>query len=362
MTQLSLLTDDAAEQPRSDTPSLWALLPAQAPEPLFIEDESLPLTASALKLYLECPRKFFYQHLLGLPGEESEAANLGSIIHSLMEVFNRRFGERPYTPETLRELAHRFFDVETPVEDLKQLGFPSREIRRVQALDPLARHDLQKRLLASIEDLAQKGYFNQPLQSLQVEEAFEFTVTALPGCQVKARIDALLEHPDGTWDIVDYKFYGPDRFSLRDPAKLAERLLSACEPLPNGDLPHRERFKTSDAKPRDYQLPLYYMATQQDARFQGKIRQLALQIIRPPLPENPKQGAIRVAIDAVELEERIPQLLQDLQQYIVEPIRQGEALAICPGRHCLQCGYLSLCEAKGQLELLEDASLEGSKA
>lgn len=331
-------------------PSAWSLLAVQAPEPMFTEEEVLTLSPSSIQTFMTCPRRFYYQSVLYLKSETSEGASMGLLIHSLMEVFNRQFGQHPYTPERLRALAEKLFTFETERSSLlEEDQFRPEDLKRLSRLDPLSLHELKLRVMTAIEDLARKGYFAEPVQSIRFEVPFRGSFEAIERCQYSCRADALIERTDGSWEIIDYKFYGPTRFAIRPSGSgLSDRLLSALEPLPSGDLSHSERFKTTDSKPRDPQLPLYYLASQQDEAYRGKVKEAALQIIRPPFPDNPEQGAIRIPLPSEALEAGLPQWQADLKQYIAEPVLNGTALSPNPGRHCLQCSFLAICDSASE--------------
>jgi CRISPR/Cas system-associated exonuclease Cas4 (RecB family) len=324
--------------------SAWAQSPRQPLEPIFQPDEKMPLSPSALSTFFQCPRRYYFEKLVGLRSETTPEAGMGTLIHKLMEVFNKQCRPETHTVSELTRLAERLFDLD------ETAGFDAKTLAEVSELSALTRVELKRRLLAALTDLNEKGYFQEPIRSVVPEKGYDnLEIEPLGPCQVTVRMDALLERPDGTWDLVDYKFYGPNQHNLKsaDPNKLAERILSALEPLPEGELSHGERFKSTDAKPRNPQLPLYYLTTQQDPDFKGKIRSTWLQIIRPPFPDNSAQGAIRLAVTSEQLDAGLDQWVSDIRQYVVEPTVAATVLPVNPARHCTSCSFLAVCEAAG---------------
>lgn len=61
----------------------------QAEPAPFTANESLRLSASALETYRDCPRKYYYAYVLGLPQESNIYLAFGSALHDTLERFNR---------------------------------------------------------------------------------------------------------------------------------------------------------------------------------------------------------------------------------------------------------------------------------
>jgi superfamily I DNA/RNA helicase len=335
--------------------SLWANLARETSERLFNPSETVYLSASSIKTYMACPRQFFYQHLLKLRQPGSEAATLGSLTHRLMEVFNRRLPQAEYTAQELRRLAAVMFAFDSDEEAFLVNGFEEQDRLVLARLSPLTLANLKHRLMEAVDDLEQKGYFQRygNLKAVEAEKRLEsFALEGIEGCRFNGIIDALIQADDGRWDIVDYKTFRTAYGTGLDTCDRHFR--SALDPLPDDDgLTHSERFwsKLSDAYPKDYQLPLYYLACSQDPAYRDKLRSVALQVIRPAFPDNENQGAIRLEMPGHEIEARKQQMLADINRYIVQPIRGSEAFEASPDRStCGRCGYFGICEASGEAD------------
>lgn len=346
--EASVLDGNNALAKRYVSDSVWANLEAAAAEPLFDEQEMLCLSASSIKTYMTCPRQFYYRHLLRLRLPDNEAAAVGLLIHRLIEVFNRTAGAGEYTAERLLDMAQQMFAFEEEPERFAAAGFEPKDARRLRQLSPLGFSTLRERLAASVADLEAKGYFERYGGHRGIEAEKELAAIALPGIdrvRFTGVLDALIALPDGTFDIVDYKTFRRAYSTRLDTCD--KHFRGVLEPLPEDeDLEHAERFagKLSASYPKDYQLPLYYLACNQDPAYQGKINGAALQIIRPAFVDNPSQGAIRLELPGREIEECAPQLLEDLNRYIVEPIVGAEVFEPEPG-HCQYCDYAAICDA-----------------
>jgi superfamily I DNA/RNA helicase len=328
--------------------SLWASCERAAEEALFGKDEVLSMSASAIHTYMNCPRQFYYRHLLQIKPPSTEAAQLGTIIHRVMEVFNKNAGTRPYTAEALKKLADCLVRFAEDPEEFSSAGFGPRDRQSLEELNPLALDSLKQRLFASIEDLERKGYFATyaDAKTVQAEKKLEqVAIDGIDRCRFKGSLDALIQRGDGTWDILDYKTYRSAYGKGLDTCK--KHFSALLEPLPDApDLSRAERFgdRLNTTYPKDYQLPLYYLACAQQPEYQDKIRSVALQMVRPEFPENPLQGSIRLELTAEAIEAAKEQLIADINNHIVNPILAASSFEANPVGGCDHCSYVSICD------------------
>lgn len=330
--------------------SVWADLPQQEQEPVFSPDFELLTSPTAMGTYMRCPRQYFYKHLLKLPEGGTAAASLGTLVHKVMEVFNSQTRPGGFTKERLTDLAEALFTFESDPNRFVMAGYSEREKRELSQMTPLALSSLRIRLLASIEDLNDKGYFDRyaSLKAVQAEkEIRDVAIDGIDRCRFKGKIDAVIQLADGNWEVVDYKTYGNSKYAAKWDL-CEQNFRKILEPLPEEEgLSHRDRFagKMNATYPIDYQLPLYYLACRQDAAYQGKLEGISLQLVRPRFPENPQQGAIRLEISAQELDAHQARLTQDIQNYIVNPILGSSYFPAMPGPNaCDYCAYAGICE------------------
>lgn len=330
--------------------SVWAELPPQEQEPVFSPDFELVTSPTAMGTYMRCPRQYYYKHLLKLPEGGTAAASLGTLVHKVMEVFNSQTQPGGFTKERLRDLAEALFTFESDPNRFVMAGYGEREKRELSQMTPLSLSSLRIRLLASIEDLSDKGYFDRyaSLKAVQAEkEIRDVAIDGIDRCRFKGKIDAVIQLADGNWEVVDYKTYGNSKYAAKWDL-CEQNFRKILEPLPEEEgLSHRERFagKMNSTYPIDYQLPLYYLACRQDAAYQGKLEGISLQLVRPQFPENAQQGAIRLEISARELDAHKDRMTQDIQDYIVNPILGSSHFPAMPGPNaCDYCAYAGICE------------------
>ncbi len=330
--------------------SAWAQLHPQAPEPVFEANEDLSISPTAITRYMQCPRQYYYKHLLGLKEPGSVAASLGTLIHKVMEAFNSQTPTGEHTPQRLREVAEAFFGFESDSHAFYMAGFGERERQTLAQMSPLAVHSLRQSLLASIEDLTEKGYFDRygTLKAIYAERELKDVVLAgLERCRLTGKMDAVIQLADGRWEVMDYKTYGASKYGTR--WELCEQRFEATvDALPDEpELPHHQRFanKLNAAYPIDYQLPLYYWAAQQDKTLIGGMAGVSLQLVRPQFPDNPSQGSIRLGLGADVLDAQRKRVLGDIQSHVVDPILSSAHFSPVPeSGACDYCPYAGICE------------------
>ena len=337
----------------------WAALTKPPETPLFTASEKLRLSPSALSSYYRCPRQFYYSSVLRLSSESGPHAQLGILVHRVMEAFNKGFvsGElETYSLANLLAVLDRLF-----FPDDNSTG---KRLPELESLTQMAQLELHAKLRQSFEDMAAKGYFNRSVQTIEAEKAIQIntelnpiSISGLEQCELVAKLDALIQDENGQWDIVDYKYYGPNRYKGKTPSdgKMAESLLHALTPLDPDAKSHADRFKSTESKPRDPQLPFYYLLSQQEPELKGKIRQVSLQLIRPPFPDNPAQGAIALTLEPSRIEESLADWILDLRQYVVEPALSANVFEAVPNQQtCGSCSYAAVCDARSKSSETDD--------
>lgn len=149
---------------------------------MIIKSEKLKVSASAIKTYTQCPRKYYYTYINKLPKKKWAHIELGNFVHDALETFHNRmrddplpesgwaqalkeacFAEAPKYALTKEQRATAFGMLQTYLQKLKENGFP-------------------------------KVLFNEK----------EFTIE-LPGNVVLRGFIDRVDKPDDIFEIVDYK-------------------------------------------------------------------------------------------------------------------------------------------------------------
>lgn len=175
-------------------------LPATATVELEALLEGFTLSISALNSYLYCPLGFFYEHLLQVPVQESEAAAYGTAAHqALQRLFERmlRTKEKVFPgSETLLSL----FEDEM---ESRRASFSPREYQR--------RLEMGRRYLAAYHDL----YHHQWPKKVRVE--YTIRNVEIDGVPLTGTIDRFDLQEGAQAHIVDYKTGAPRDYRMRGP-------------------------------------------------------------------------------------------------------------------------------------------------
>jgi DNA helicase-2/ATP-dependent DNA helicase PcrA len=161
------------------------------PSPPAVDDRLTSLSVSSLVQLARCPKQFYWTVVRPLPRRPSSNARRGHEIHRWIEIESmgqQRLGD-PEDPPDLspEELAER-----------------AEGIARVGPTDA----DLKRSFKESRFAVMRPRSVEQP-----------FVIALQGGYLVRGRIDAIFEHDDGSWEIVDYKT-GREPDAADDTARL----------------------------------------------------------------------------------------------------------------------------------------------
>ncbi len=144
------------------------------------------LSVSALNNYLQCPMRFFYVNLVGIPEAQHPSAQIGEAAHGALK----------YAVESISS------ELITKKQFLDRFAFllsrmPMREIDYCSGLKK------GQRVLSQ--------YWDQNHKTWQKSSKPEFAVNEveLGNIKLRGRIDRIDFYPDGTAHVVDYKFKKP---------------------------------------------------------------------------------------------------------------------------------------------------------
>ncbi len=148
--------------------------------------QHLRLSASALKTYATCPRKYQFQYLMRIPQKINANAVAGSNVHRALEVFHKRHRD-DWRQQPIEELL-RIHD-----EVMAESRFSSAdEAEQWRVLDERILRDY----LESERDVAgTPTHFEAPIRLDMPDADAEFI----------GYVDRIDEHPDGSIEIIDYK-------------------------------------------------------------------------------------------------------------------------------------------------------------
>ncbi|MEM0951453.1 MAG: PD-(D/E)XK nuclease family protein [Cyanobacteria bacterium P01_H01_bin.74] len=372
----------------SETP--WANLPKQ-PDILSVygSNQNVALSAAAIKTLMTCPRQFYYRYVLKLPKSKNPdgfQVVVGQVVHRLLEVFNRNFkaANTPYTLQELQQVCNAYFNSRSDQAVFYACGFTIEDFEIISQWPELQSHMLQKTVEEAFLALGHSGYFERygqlktvlaewPLKAIQHPQ--------LPGCNWSGSIDACIQLPDGTWELIDYKTstnaystgvatcekeFNQILDNLPDLETNAGKMDgSVFEGTSDSEKQARLAFyqqfagRLKKAYPRDYQILLYYWLLQQDPAFLEKeagsllrLNAVGLQFVRPDKPGKTGQAALRLTCQAAAIEAQAESLLTDLNTRILGLIRAfvhflptPDAQHIDDNQNCQYCNYTAVCDA-----------------
>jgi DNA helicase-2/ATP-dependent DNA helicase PcrA len=148
-----------------------------------VKEGVLDLSYSQLDTYDRCPRRYLYSSVLNLRGRSGRHAVAGNAIHAALEEFYKRF---KHARDAKLDDLLALFD-----EEFRKAEFDN-ELERRQHYD-----DGVEMAKAFFE--AEKGRTTQPVE---LEKSFEFM---LGDTRIRGRIDRIDKHPDGRFEVIDYK-------------------------------------------------------------------------------------------------------------------------------------------------------------
>ena len=294
---------ELASRPRPNTAPILAEL---APD--------WSLSASSINSYLSCPRRFFFEKLIGLAGEDPEVFVYGSLLHDVMAQLNK-------LPSSQRNLqvALRLLD--------EAAGRWSQEFG-----SPYYRQFYHQRAREALEAYARTEQFRE--ESVAQEQPFEFELTDEEGARHRfcGRIDQVVPDDDGV-DIVDYKS------GKVDGAAALRR--SFC---------YRADDTAKEPARPSYQLPLYALGWQKTTG--GRVQRVCLQSLNPAVRPPCRRACVGV-VGGSELpgsESITTEELEAIARYLAElarTIKQRPGFEGHPPREgCttyFACPYVLIC-------------------
>src|SRR5215218_6128382 len=159
-----------------EEPSLQAFLPRRG-------DGRLSLSASDLSLYLTCPLKYKFARVFGIPQEPTINQRFGILIHNVLEKF---LSEPPADEREGMKTLNRLFE-----SGWRRTGFGSSD-------DELQYRDRGREALR----LFWEAESHSDAEPVWLEKKFDFKVG---DHHVRGRVDRVDRHPDGEYELIDYK-------------------------------------------------------------------------------------------------------------------------------------------------------------
>lgn len=250
------------------------LPPLPHPSPVALDQllDSFVLSASTLNAYLQCPRGFYYEHLLKVPTLSNEAMVFGTAVHDALEHYFRQAQH----PSGLG-----FGEAHTLVAE-----FETRLARHRPDMSPAA---YERWRLAGKDQL--RAYYDRYRSSWQQTALVEQLVQARTpeGVNLTGKLDRIDRCPDG-WghDVLDYKTGNP---------KYANAKLTPAPFKPEATLV--EWISSQEVRGGDYwrQGVFYYLLLKHDAEGRFTPASVSFDFTQPLKPPIKGVGYLRARLN-----------------------------------------------------------------
>lgn len=242
---------------------------------------------------------------------------------------------------------------------------------------PLVRANLLEELHATLVSLARHTYFfDVPPDigppKIRAEKRIEVSFPEW-GDRVRlvGRIDAMRELPDGSWHLMEYKFWSTARgYGQKNPNTREEHLAQCLSLVKDPDvLDPLKRYSSNEAH-QLFQLPLYYLALKDQGVNVSRVSLVVLRPCKETLKALRAHGgvddelraalndlAVRRAETAADelasvmvdlsptlIDHHRTAFLNDVRQEVIDPLLAMDHVPVRPQKACKECDWRLVCE------------------
>lgn len=303
---------DSAKQIVKDTiPQLKTNVPAKILDDLtkISLDENILFSATHLNNYVECPRKFYWEKLIGIRSEDISIFIFGNIMHKTLEIFHTLYPNWNSLSQSEKDAREQFAE-----SLLKQ------KIDAVHGLSKFEKNILFYQAKNCLGEYFQQLYDELPIKILFIEKKISFSIDGIP---LQAKIDRIDDGSENRgYRIIDYK--------TTSDIKRQVGLKRKFVPTPDKEI-------------TDFQLPIYYFAAKEILGIEPTelgiffLKDTSGRVKTSLRIENPSTGK---SVSIEELES-----VKNGIKNIVNKIKSGHFP--CNGKDsgkCFRCDYKWLCE------------------
>lgn len=224
----------------------------------------MKISYSALQLFKACPYLYWYRYVAGNRLPPSKEAKFGTLIHKVLEFIH----QNPLKPATLNEALKELDALwqqnmsDNIFEGKTEEGVYFANAQNI-IKEYLKSQDFQKTKLVALEK-----YFQVPFLDLKTNQTHFIT----------GRIDRIDKHPDGSFEVIDYKTSArlPNQTTMANNLQLPLYHLALVELWPG----------LFQKQKRPIKLTLHYLRHNEKIRFQKspaelkRLKQTVLKTIR----------------------------------------------------------------------------------
>lgn len=148
------------------------------------QSQIIKLSASAVKTYEQCPRKYFYNYIERAPRKQWDHFDLGNLCHKTLELFHLDYIKNKKKKQALGKIMSKSFKE-------ARKDFPKMSVKLIEEAKDLIQDYLNK--------MKQDG-----MPNVKGVETY-FNISLADDVLVRGYLDRLDMTPDGRYDIIDYK-------------------------------------------------------------------------------------------------------------------------------------------------------------
>jgi RecB family exonuclease len=161
-------------------------------EPMTHKLELIKLSASAMKTYEQCPRKYYFNYIQRAPKKHWDHFDLGNVCHKALEVFHQEYMKaKTEDKRTLAQIMGYAFSI-------ARKDFPK--------MNDTMLSDAKSMLMDYLINVKENGMPDVK----GVESSFNFNIT--DSIIIRGFVDRIDKMEDGRFKIVDYKTTKNERY------------------------------------------------------------------------------------------------------------------------------------------------------
>lgn len=314
-------------------------------EKVIKSDDTLYLSASSIQTFLQCPKKYYFRHVLGIKEKTTYSASYGIIVHAIFELMLKKYLDE-FSKEKALELGEILFNISNDKEKALEVGFDIQLLEQISELSSLDLCEMKENFVDAIQSLG-GDYFNEKPTEAICETKFRFSVPEFENVVFSGFVDLIAKYENG-YRILDYKT-GKDKTALK-------KLISdaGVEFLSNVGRSN-ECFSETKVKEYEYQVPLYYLAclnADELKDYKDEIYDMGYQYVRPDYKHG---GSKSDFIEAETVKMYKDKILENIKKYVVDEIRNRTEFEACYNEfNCKHCSFSDICDIDKDSEEEDD--------
>lgn len=308
---------------------------AKNEEKVIKSDDTLYLSASSIQTFLQCPKKYYFKHILNLKEKNTFSASYGTMVHAVFELMLSKYLDE-FSQEKALELGGILFDIKDNREKAIEIGFDKQLVEEVGELSVLDLFEMKENFVNAIKSLGDTYFKEKPTNAI-CETKFRFSIPELENVVFSGFIDLIAKYENG-YRILDYK-------TGRDKTALNKLICDAGVNFLSNAGRKNEAFSEAKVKEYEYQVPLYYFAclnAEELKDFKDEIYDMGYQYVRPDYKNN---GSKCDFIEAEEVKKYKDKILENIKNYVVDKIREKTEFEACYNDfNCQYCSFSDICD------------------